>query len=131
MQVRFPTSNRRTDSGVGEISLVTGPELKIATSLSGFQTGASSDSGNQGSFGSGNQGLSYGSGSSSYGSDRYPNGLQSDISSRVDVTSNEEFVVGTTLSLSGGKLENEMLNNKQNNYNKGKGRHRGGPLGTP
>jgi hypothetical protein len=71
--IRFP--NRRMDSGfgVGEISLVTGNERKKVTSLSGFQTAPVSSK-------------------NSYMSD-------SRISDKLDTTSDQEFVVGTSLSM--------------------------------
>ena len=48
--------------------------------------------------------------------------FQSDISSRVDVTSDQQFVVGTSLAMAGSRhqndgnrLQNEMINNQNNN----------------
>eukprot|EP00090_Calanus_glacialis_P015199 TRINITY_DN24050_c0_g1_i1.p1 TRINITY_DN24050_c0_g1~~TRINITY_DN24050_c0_g1_i1.p1 ORF type:complete len:2302 (-),score=417.30 TRINITY_DN24050_c0_g1_i1:127-7032(-) len=71
--IRFP--NRRIDSGfgVGEVALVTGNERKKVTSLSGFQTAPVSS----------------------------PNSYMSDsrISDKLDTTSDQEFVVGTSLSM--------------------------------
>jgi hypothetical protein len=92
--LRFPV-NRRTDDddddegggggGVGEVSLVTGPELARTTALGGFGTAAVAGLG----------GLS----------------PQSEIAHRVDVSSGEEFVVGTSLAMGGGRpgrLENSL-----------------------
>jgi len=71
--IRFP--NRRMDAGfgVGQISLVTGNERKKVTSLSGFQTAPVSSK-------------------NSYMSD-------SRISDKLDTTSDQEFMVGTSLSM--------------------------------
>jgi hypothetical protein len=70
---------------VGEVSLVTGPELARTTALGGFGTAAVAGLG----------GLS----------------PQSEIAHRVDVSSGEEFVVGTSLAMGGGRpgrLENSL-----------------------
>ena len=77
------------------MSLVTGPERKQVTSISGFKTGSDA---------------AYSQGSVSREErpeNVFPNGMRSDILSRVDVTSDEEFVVGTSLSMT-KKLENSM-----------------------
>ena len=86
--LRFP-GNRRTDEeeelggGVGEVSLVTGPELARTTALGGFGAAVSPPGGQ----------------------------LKSEIANRVDISSGEEFVVGASLAMGGsshGRLENSL-----------------------
>jgi len=91
--IRFP--NRRMDSGfgVGEVSLVTGNERKKVTSLSGFQTSAASSQ-------------------NAYISD-------SRISDKLDTTSDQEFVVGTSLSMNQGSPQHTYDSTTRSNANTG------------
>ena len=89
--VRFP--NRRMDSGLGEVSLVTGDERRKATSFGvspGGQDSSFSTS-SESSYSSG-QGSSY----SSY------NGGRSRLSEVLDTTSDQEFLVSSSMSMQGG-----------------------------
>ena len=76
--VRFP--NRRIDTGMGEVSVVTGAERKKATRLSSF-------------------GMDPVSSNSKYSS--YRPG-QSRISEVLDTTSDQEFLVSTSMAMQGG-----------------------------
>ena len=92
--VRFPVNRRTGDDdedesdsgvgGVGEVSLVTGPELARATGLGGFGTAVAAGGGG---------------------------GRRSEIANRVDTSSGESFVVGASLNMgsgSSGRLENSL-----------------------
>ena len=152
---------------MGEVSLLTGQERKEATSISGFQTGSSAASSQTGYSGYGTAspftGYNSGSGGPGYNAAQYsssaysgqyngysPNnpgndvyGRQSDLLSRVDISGDETFVVGTSLTMgsgnsassgnsgsflsssesgsslgygSSGRLENQMLQQNQGNW---------------
>ena len=75
--VRFP--NRRMDSGLGEVSLVTGDERRKATSLTSF-------------------GMKPMGQDSSYSTYRAP----SRLSEVVDTTSDQEFLVSSSMAMQGG-----------------------------
>lgn len=77
-QIRFPP-NRRMDPGMGEVSLVTGEERKKATSLAGFGLAPVQDA-SQSSYTPGH----------------------SRISDRLDTTSDQEFVVSTSMAMKRG-----------------------------
>ena len=77
--VRFP--NRRMDSGLGEVSLVTGDERRKATSLTSF-------------------GMKPMGQDSSYSTYRAPG--HSRLSEVVDTTSDQEFLVSSSMAMQGG-----------------------------
>ena len=77
--VRFP--NRRMDSGLGEVSLVTGDERRKATSLTSF-------------------GMKPMGQDSSYSTYRAPG--HSRLSDVVDTTSDQEFLVSSSMAMQGG-----------------------------
>ena len=89
--IRFPNRRMDSGSGVGEISLVIGDERKKVTSLSGFQTGAASAK-------------------NSYMSN-------SRISDKLDTTSDQEFVVGTSLSMNRGSPQRKNMFDKTEHSN--------------
>jgi len=79
--VRFP--NRRMDSGLGEVSLVTGDERRKATSLTSF-------------------GMKPTGQDSSYSSYNRAGGGHSRLSEVLDTTSDQEFLVSSSMAMQGG-----------------------------
>ena len=93
--VRFPP-NRRMDAGVGEVSLVTGEERAKATGLKSFGMEPVPKESPYSSYSSGMEPVASDSPYSSY---RNP---PSRISDRLDTTSDQEFLVSTSMAMKGG-----------------------------